>query len=368
MDLNQRLPVTAQASETLNPLNSGIRNVLLQGWSSTNKATQGKTQKLTTTKVSCPLTTPLYHVYACVVTWSNRVTDVNADVSGSLTNGHVPLSTSASDNEAKPVKGTQVSQPTQTSTEKHSERDKQVAARGPEKKARPTTTNKVAHETLGPLDRLKAVRKSYEVSKKVVGAARQCRSLDYHVKFLPEQKIPKLVDSSSISLELTRSRKGSLVTHAPELFVKVQTVLYLIDRPTKIRLFVSNNVCDADLPLEVLPETKESDKFITLRSIKHQENRVTFRKRSDAEDFVKNQWSVLAYIFHPRTNAKVPHHRLRDDEILPFQGQKLVGRQGSSGKVFETRIHPDHHFWNWNKEKVCVSEFSSDRIPLTFAG
>jgi hypothetical protein len=357
MDLNQRLPVTVQAAETLNPLNSGIRNALLQGWSSTNKATQGKTQKLTTTKVSCPLTTPLYHVYACVVTWPNRVTDVNADVSDSLTNGHVPLPTSAFNNGPKPVKGSQVSQPTRISSEKHGEKDKQAAARGPAKKARPTTTNKAAHETLGPLDRLKAAKRSYEISKKVVGAARQCRSLDYHVKFLPEQRIPELVDSSSISLELTRSRKGSLMTYAPELFRKVQTILYLIDLPTKIRLFVSNNVCDADLPLELLPGTKESDKSITLRSIKHPEVQVTFRKRLDAEDFVKHQWSVLAYIFHPRTNAKVPHHKLRDDEILPFQGQKLVGRQGSSGKVFETRIHPDHHFWDWNKERVCFRAF-----------
>jgi hypothetical protein len=212
---------------------------------------------------------------------------------------------------------------------------------------------------LGLIDRLAASKKSRTLSGKVTEYSRRARSLDYHTKFLSEQKIRELVNPGAVSLELTRSRKGSLVTQEPGQYCKILTILYLIDLPTKIRLFVLGGISDAHLPLEVIDHKKDKDGAIPLRSVQDKSSSlVYFKNRGDAKDFVKHQWSVLAHVFLQSKESHVPHHILHDNEVLPFRGHVLMSRQGASGEVFRTWIDPDHHCWERYKTKVSFDPTS----------
>lgn len=237
--------------------------------------------------------------------------------------------------------------------QEHQGTQTEPVSQAPDRQAGTFTANKSQQPHLGPIDRLVAAKKSRQISKKVVETARQSRSLDYHIKFLSEQKIRELVDSAAVSLELTRSRKGSLGTPCPERFRKILTILYLLGLPTKVRLFVLRDACDEDLPFEISAETRNNGST-GLRSKKNPKAPlVYFKRRGDAEEFVQHQWSVMVHVFSPLGGSKIPHYTLQDCEVLPFTGQKPMNRQGASGEVFRTWIHPDHHFWEWNKAEVC---------------
>lgn len=309
---------------------------------------------MTMLKVSCTLPMHTDHVHTCIFTWPNRVTDDRSDISEPTTKGHAISPTLAFDKNAIAYEDNQVFYNAQKGAENHRETDKQQPSHVLEKKYVPTTTEKGGESILRPIDRLVAAKKSRKTTRKVVECARLFRSTDYHAKFLPEQKIYELVDPKAVSLELKRSRKGPLGTQTPEKFCKILAILYLLNLPTKIRLFVLSGVCDEHLPFEIPPGVKRSDGTTALRSVKDETASLVFFKRlGDAEDFVKNQWSVLAHVFHPPKDTQILHDILHDDEILPFCSLKPTVRQGVSGNVFQAYIHPGHHCWDWNKEKVC---------------
>lgn len=280
-------------------------------------------------------------------TWPNKVTNDIADLLKCTTSGHVSIPQSALSKDVPGSRHTQTHQNVQGSTKVVDVIKEPLDILHEETEPVPAGPQ----APLGPIDRLVAAKKSRKIGKKVNESARSCRSAeDYHVKFLPEPKIRQLVDAHSVALELTRSRKGSFVAQEPSKFCKILTILYLIGLPTKIRLFVSKGINDAHLPFS---RAKITNDTIALKSTKDSDAPlISFPKRGDTEDFLKCQWSVQAYIFHAPQDDQIPHHTIDDAVILPFLRQKMTGRQGVSGKVVRTKIHPSHHFWDWNKEKV----------------
>ncbi|KAK4104406.1 kinase-like protein [Parathielavia hyrcaniae] len=133
-------------------------------------------------------------------------------------------------------------------------------------------------------------------------------------------------------------------------FQKIMAILLLIERPSRIRKFVKEGVCDADLPLvwsEATANTKPFKRW-ELRRRKDPDThlhcfdtwrQVTLRK------FEERQWAVLAPFFARdlRNPKKVPHYLIRDHQvIMPFLSWKRLG-QGGFSSVYKAEIHPDHH-------------------------
>lgn len=214
----------------------------------------------------------------------------------------------------------------------------------------PASTHVGTQASLEPLDRLSLANKSRNIGRKVIEAARSSRSVDYRVKFISELNVRQLVDRDAVILELKRSRKGPLTTQEPWKLCKILTILYLMGRPTKLRLFVSKSVNDMHLPFSGV---RDSDNTTALRSTKDPHAPlIMLDDRADTENFLRHQWAVLAHVFRPQQDEPIPHYTIEDEVILPFRGQNLTARQGASGKVFWTSIDPDHHHWDWNKGKV----------------
>jgi hypothetical protein len=113
-------------------------------------------------------------------------------------------------------------------------------------------------------------------------------------------------------------------------------------RPSKIRLFVNDGVCNSDLPLQEAPCPTASRSFCELRNPQSGSS-VRFKKRADAKEFLERQWSVLVPFFHGSDGTHIPHRDFGPEDILPFLSHEEAAKEGGSGKVFKVEIHPDHH-------------------------
>lgn len=122
-------------------------------------------------------------------------------------------------------------------------------------------------------------------------------------------------------------------------------VLCLMDRPTKIRLFVDSGIGDADLPFVECPCPTGVKGAKVLQSSQSIGNTpkpyVKFKKPADTEDFLRKQWSVLAWKL-PRFDEVVSHTDLGDGMILPYLSNKHDSRRGGFGDVYKVEIHPDY--------------------------
>lgn len=214
----------------------------------------------------------------------------------------------------------------------------------------------IVRPTLGTLDRIintkrsrrAAADKSRKIRDRVVNCAHSSL-LDYHVKFLSDSEVCKVVDAEAVVHELTRSKKGPIVATTPTEYRKILAILYFLDLPTKVRLFVEQTVCDRDLPFKVIDDPQRSDNGVALKSIGNPSARlVPFKRRKDADKFAKQQWSVMAFHFRSVDGESTPHYELEDEEIMPFLWQSRTKTTGASGAVFKTGIFPDHHCWDWN--------------------
>lgn len=221
-----------------------------------------------------------------------------------------------------------------------------------ENAVQPAHTNNTSQALLGPIDWIVATKHSLRTRRRVTGFARSFRPIDPHVTFLPDEKIEKLVGPKDVILELSRSRTEPLVTDSPEEFRKILTILYLLKLPRKIRRFVQRSVRDMDLPFDAFTSTEPSGRCAILRSKNRPDAEVPFE---DAEDFVKHQWSALAFVFRPLKRPGVPHYKIPSEVILPFQSHCRLGRKGAFGQVYKTRIHPDYYYW---KAKSKVKSFN----------
>ncbi|KAK4033139.1 hypothetical protein C8A01DRAFT_19875, partial [Parachaetomium inaequale] len=133
-------------------------------------------------------------------------------------------------------------------------------------------------------------------------------------------------------------------------FQKIMAVLLLIERPSRIGSLMQEGICDADLPLVLVPTVNKPFKRWALRRRKDRDTHLqcfaNWRQRTMAL-FEQRQWAVLAPFFARdlRNPKKVPHYFLPDQVIMPFRSWGKVG-QGGFGEVYKTEIHPDHHDFN----------------------
>lgn len=163
-----------------------------------------------------------------------------------------------------------------------------------------------------------------------------------HRPFLPSSKF-RQIHVSDICTALQKSRRAPVQVEDPENYRKIFFVLCLLKLPTKIRKFIKCRVRDADLPLCV------ADSRGFWKVLRSQDgsntNIVKFKMRSDADDFCKRQWVVLAPKFEGcNTDEKsIPHYDLNHRHVLPFKPNFEIKREGSYGEVTRVEIFPDHH-------------------------
>ena len=130
-------------------------------------------------------------------------------------------------------------------------------------------------------------------------------------------------------------------------FQKIMAILLLIERPSRIRSFIKEEVCDADLPLVRVSTGSKAFKRWELRRRKDRNTHLRcFEnwRRVTMEKFEKRQWAVLAPFFarDPEKPEEVPHYYLPDQVIRPFLASERKA-QGGFSEVCQVQIHPDHH-------------------------
>ncbi|KAI0095670.1 kinase-like domain-containing protein [Nemania sp. FL0031] len=125
----------------------------------------------------------------------------------------------------------------------------------------------------------------------------------------------------------------------PRSYRKVFAVLLLIERVCKIRRFVKEAVCDADLPLVV-----DTGSFSLRRKGRLDVPLRCFKgwTQSALTQFEERQWIVLAPHFSWR-RSPVIHHDFCNGIILPFTSWTKLKRASGMGQVFKVEIHADHH-------------------------
>ncbi len=148
------------------------------------------------------------------------------------------------------------------------------------------------------------------------------------------------------------NKRDSEVDPSPQLpsekrFQKIMAILLLIDRPSKIRLFVKEGVCDADLPLAWVQTTSYPHKRWALRRRKDHDTRLRcFDNWSQLrlDQFERTQWAVHVPFFarRPDDPKKVQHYDLPDRVVMPWAVFETHARGGSS-QVYKSEIHPEHH-------------------------
>ncbi|KAM7205422.1 kinase-like domain containing protein, partial [Naviculisporaceae sp. PSN 640] len=151
----------------------------------------------------------------------------------------------------------------------------------------------------------------------------------------------------------------------PKSFRKILAILLLIDRPSRIRQFVEEGVCDDNLPLELVRVRNSWE----LR-IKGEENRPLqcFKVRgkrwrgSTIKAFERTQWHFLAPFFGQDSRRMALHFKVPDSAILPFIDWQDIGRQGSFSKVYRVRIHPDHHAFHVQDRSSSTHVFAVKKL------
>lgn len=184
----------------------------------------------------------------------------------------------------------------------------------------------------------------------------------YQQKFIPEQQIRNIVRDEVIQAELHRSNrpigkpwrilKAPIVTEAYGSYRRVMTILFLMKRPSKIRLFVKSGLRDDHLPFKKteLPGVANRSIVLTSHNVPEAPS-MEFVKPEDADEFLDRQWSVLAPIFI-QSDGIIRHYDFEHRTILPFLPETTIAKKGGSSTVLEAKIHPDHH--NLCQAKVSV--------------
>ncbi|CAN9147745.1 unnamed protein product [Alternaria sp. RS040] len=192
---------------------------------------------------------------------------------------------------------------------------------------------------------------SQRIGWKLKSVAQKHRSIDYHVQFLPSSSIGKVLGKSAVLLELSRHKAAIPKGAEPDKYQKILAVLYLTKMPNAIETFVSTGVNDAYLPFDEATVAVEGVHRVGLRSRRQPDICCApFTDEGDTRSFLQQQWSVIAHVFDEAEGNHVPFYHLDRETILPYREYHPTGRKGAYGKIYRTKIHPDHHPWNWNKK------------------
>ena len=157
-------------------------------------------------------------------------------------------------------------------------------------------------------------------------------------------------DQSSLDFYNKRNSEVNPPLQLPseKRYQKIMAILLLINRPSKIRLFVEEGVCDADLPLAWVQTAGHPDESWALRRRKHRDSHLQCFKhwtQTQLDEFERTQWAVHVPFFARRLDdpRKVQHYELPDKVIIPCISDSEYHAQGGSGKVCKYEIHPEHH-------------------------
>ncbi|OAL55164.1 kinase-like protein [Pyrenochaeta sp. DS3sAY3a] len=193
---------------------------------------------------------------------------------------------------------------------------------------------------------------SQKISHKIKRIAQNHRSSDYHKQFLPRSEIEKVVGKPAVLLELSR-HKDPIRVVKPDNYQKILAVLHLLKMPEVIRAFIVASVSDVHLPFgETTIVAEDGRRVKGLRSRRFPDIYCTpFARQDDVQVFLEQQWSVISHVFEASDGNHVPSYRLDPEIILPYCEYRLTGRKGAYGNIYRTRIHPDHHPWDWSKKK-----------------
>jgi hypothetical protein len=184
----------------------------------------------------------------------------------------------------------------------------------------------------------------------------------YQLRFIPERQIWNIVRDDVIQAELHRSNrpvgkpwrilKAPIVTEAYGSYKRVMTILFLMKRPSKIRLFVKSGLRDDHLPFKKtqLPGVANRSVALTSRNVPRAPS-MEFAKPEDADEFLDRQWLVLAPMFS-QSDGIIRHYDFEQETILPFLPETTIAKKGGSSKVIKAKIHPDHH--NLSQAKVSI--------------
>ncbi|KAK0719385.1 kinase-like domain-containing protein [Lasiosphaeris hirsuta] len=164
-----------------------------------------------------------------------------------------------------------------------------------------------------------------------------------------------------------------------ESYRKILAILILIDRPSRIRDFVEEEVCDADLPLEKFPSSGKLSSHWELRRRDGKAALKCFNKKrkwrqSTLRKFEAAQWIVLAPYLGQDSRKVALRYKIPDSAILPFTTWKRISSSGGFSKVFEAEIHPDHHAFDTRPGKgdpretlvVVVKQLRSETTEQEF--
>ncbi|OIW24583.1 kinase-like protein [Coniochaeta ligniaria NRRL 30616] len=119
-------------------------------------------------------------------------------------------------------------------------------------------------------------------------------------------------------------------------------ILVLIGRPSRIRDFVEEEVCDADLPLEAPNKAKPWD--LRRKKVPDKPLHCFSRWRHNTvKSFEERQWTVYAP-FLGQDERRLPlFFQIPHRTVLPFTKWERKYPAGGYGQVYRAEIHPDHH-------------------------
>lgn len=158
--------------------------------------------------------------------------------------------------------------------------------------------------------------------------------------FIPADSLINIVTLEAIEKELKMRGFDDAVIHSMALGVsqdrrKIFAILALIGMTTTVLDFITEGVCDSDLPirdLRVIRQTSEA----------------TYPKPMDTwprrkiEEFCRVQWAVLA----PSFNTARSHYELDDNAVLPFikdyENTPWGMKTGGYSDVWPVKIHHAH--------------------------
>lgn len=86
-----------------------------------------------------------------------------------------------------------------------------------------------------------------------VNAAAVKTTSDVHIKFVPHTRFEVALGGNAAIQDLFKTLKQPVPPDEQQKPQGIFIVLCLMDRPTKIRLFIKSGICDADLPLVECP-------------------------------------------------------------------------------------------------------------------
>ncbi|KAK0724957.1 kinase-like domain-containing protein [Lasiosphaeris hirsuta] len=132
---------------------------------------------------------------------------------------------------------------------------------------------------------------------------------------------------------------------------KIFAILIMLRRGRDIILFVDDNLCDADLPLEAVtvhanPNANMGFKFVNMRRRKSRDTPLRCLQKwgyIDHERFGELQWGTIAPFFGKGDRRHARFYQLSENDILPWIEEQSLVHQGGFSFISRVKIHPSHH-------------------------